>query len=68
MRDRGLVSMGHLWETTHCGCYGHVTGDVQLRAWQTMLTKCHKLVKFYKPRDDDASVSSSLDDSTTQIV
>jgi len=28
VRDTGLVSMGHLQETTHGGSYGHVTDDV----------------------------------------
>jgi len=30
MRDRGLVlvSMDHLWESTHLGSYGHVTDNV----------------------------------------
>jgi len=27
-RDRGLLSMDHLQETTHCGSYVHATYDV----------------------------------------
>jgi len=29
MRDTGLISIGRLYETTHCASYGHVTNDAK---------------------------------------